>query len=83
VKSNLAFGAVLRLRRIRLGLSQNELASGAGLDRTYISLLELGRSSPTLETMYSLCGALNVQFQDLAQLIDDTLAKVEDDSTVG
>lgn len=77
---NLAFGRALRKHRIRLGLSQQELAMNAGLDRTYVSLLELGHRSPTLNTLYLLCGALNILFADFAQHIDDALADFEVDT---
>lgn len=41
-------------------MTQEALAFDSSLDRTYISLLELGSRSPTLDTMMSLCKALNV-----------------------
>lgn len=72
---NLAFGVALRQHRLSLGLTQQELAERAGLDRTYISLLELGRNSPTLETLYFLCEALNVPLPHFAQQIDNALTK--------
>lgn len=74
LKHNQALGRVLRQQRVKLGLSQQELAMTSGLDRTYISLLELGRKSPTLQTMYALCNAMNVIFPDFARWIDDSLA---------
>lgn len=46
--------------------SQEALAFDAGLDRTYISLLELGRKSPTLDTILALCQAMKLQFSELA-----------------
>lgn len=76
-KHNQALGRVLRQQRIKLGLSQQTLAMISGLDRTYISLLELGQKSPTLQTMYSLCRALNVMFPAFAHWIDDALADDE------
>lgn len=72
-KHNLALGRVLREQRIKLGLSQQNLAMISGLDRTYISLLELGQKSPTLQTMYALCRALNITFPDFANWIDGVL----------
>ena len=52
-------GDVLRARRERLGMSQEEIADRAGVDRTYISILERGLKSPTLETFERVCGALH------------------------
>jgi transcriptional regulator with XRE-family HTH domain len=63
---NLAFGRTLRKLRKARKLSQEKLAYEASLDRTYISLLELGRSSPTLESMAALAQALSVSLSELA-----------------
>ena len=59
------------LRRLRKsqGKSQEALAYDAGLDRTYISLLELGRRSPTLDTLLALCVATSTSLPEMAGLI--------------
>ena len=54
------FGANLKKLRKSAKLSQEQLANEAGLDRTYISLLERGLRNPTLECMASLALALGV-----------------------
>jgi len=51
-------GDVLRERREKLGLSQEAVAERAGVDRTYISILERGLKSPTLDTLEKVCAAL-------------------------
>ena len=51
-------GDVLREKREKLGLSQEEFAARAGVDRTYVSILERGLKSPTLETLEKICEAL-------------------------
>ncbi|WP_256679091.1 helix-turn-helix domain-containing protein [Pseudomonas sp. MWU12-2323] len=38
----------------------------AGLDRTHISVLELGRRSPTLDTLISICKVLGISLVELA-----------------
>lgn len=43
-----AFGVLIQERRKRLGISQEELAARAGLDRTYLSGLERGKRNPSL-----------------------------------
>ena len=53
-----AIGAKLRAVREKLGMSQEEVAERAGVDRTYISILERGLKSPTLDTMEKICAAL-------------------------
>jgi transcriptional regulator with XRE-family HTH domain len=56
---NKAFRAYLRKVRKKAHLTQEELAFKAELDRTYISLLELGRKGPTLVTIFRLCQVLD------------------------
>jgi transcriptional regulator with XRE-family HTH domain len=55
-----AFGKVLRDTRERAGLSQEALADEAGLDRTFIGMLERGKRQPTLETLFRIADALKV-----------------------
>jgi transcriptional regulator with XRE-family HTH domain len=51
-------GEILRAAREKAGLSQEQLAFRAGLDRTYISQLENDKKSPTVQTLFRLCGAM-------------------------
>jgi transcriptional regulator with XRE-family HTH domain len=55
-----AFDRVLREFRTKSGLSQEQLALNAGMDRTYISLLERGLRQPTLSTLFRLARILDV-----------------------
>lgn len=61
-----SFGQAVRGRRLRLGLSQEDLADRAALDRTYVSGVERGRRNPTLMVMQRLAAALEI---DLAKLV--------------
>lgn len=70
---NKAFGVVLREERKHQKMSQETLALNAGLDRTYISLLELGQHSPSLDTMMCLSEQLKVRFHCLAFRVDRLL----------
>lgn len=67
---NKAFGMALREIRKQQGFTQETLAFESGLDRTYISLLELGTSSPTLDTIVALCKALGVSLTQLASQVE-------------
>ncbi|HDR8911417.1 MULTISPECIES: helix-turn-helix domain-containing protein [Burkholderia] len=71
---NRAFGKVLRELRTARKATQESLGYAAGLDRTYISMLELGQRNPTLVTMLALCGALQISFTELAVKIEAGLA---------
>lgn len=55
-----AFGDVLRSVRKERGLSQEELGDKSGYHRTYVSLLERGLKSPSLQTIFQLSHALNI-----------------------
>jgi transcriptional regulator with XRE-family HTH domain len=59
-----AFAEALRQARRRRGLTQEQLAFAAGLDRTAISLLERARRSPSLETVFLIAEALNIPAAD-------------------
>ncbi len=72
---NKAFGYVLRELRKGHGYTQETLAFECGLDRTYISLLELGSNSPTLDTMIALCRALDVSLTQFSALIEGHMIK--------
>ncbi len=54
------FGQILKEFRIERGLSQERLGFESGYHRTYISLLERGRKSPSLNTIFKLAEALNI-----------------------
>lgn len=74
---NVAFGKALRALRRERRLTQEVLAFDSGLDRTYVSLLELGTRSPSLKTMVALCLALNISLTSLANHIEE-LVTVEE-----
>ncbi len=55
-----AFGKVLREIRQKHSLSQEDLGLESGYHRTYISLLERGEKSPSLNTIFHLAKTLGV-----------------------
>jgi transcriptional regulator with XRE-family HTH domain len=54
-------GDELRRAREEAGLTQEELAERAGIHRTYVSLLERDKKSPTIAVLFRLCRAVGVQ----------------------
>jgi transcriptional regulator with XRE-family HTH domain len=60
-----SFGAVVRQHRLRKDMSQEELAFEAGLTRNYISIVELGQQSPTLDTIEAIAQALGTTASNL------------------
>jgi len=53
------FGANLKAARVKMGLSQTDLAQAAGLLQQYVSLVELGKQNITLITAVALANAVN------------------------
>jgi transcriptional regulator with XRE-family HTH domain len=63
-------GEEIRKARLRTGFSQESLAEKSGLHRTYISLLERNKKSPTLETLFHICQALGVSAANLIKKVE-------------
>jgi transcriptional regulator with XRE-family HTH domain len=61
-------GRNVRRLRIALGLSQAALAERMGVDRAYVSGLELGQRNPTILTLWHIAKALGVK---LRQFFDE------------
>lgn len=64
------FGQVLRELRTRSGKTQEAVAFDAGLDRTYISMLERGLRQPSLETVLVLARALGIASSDIVAMVE-------------
>jgi transcriptional regulator with XRE-family HTH domain len=64
------FGEVLKELRTRSGKTQETVALDAGLDRTYISLLERALRQPTLETVLYLSRALDVSAAEIVAMVE-------------
>lgn len=59
-----ALGARVRMLRQARGLSQEKLAELAGLHRTYISSVELGKRNVSLLNIQALANALGVSVEE-------------------
>ena len=66
---------MVRARRQAAGLSQEALAVAAGLDRTYISMLERGERTPSLGTVLLLARALNTSMTSLVSATERKMLK--------
>lgn len=64
-------GTALREARRRAGLTQEELAHRAQIDRSYISLLENDRKSPTLDMLIRIAGTLGVRAWQLVKTAEE------------
>ncbi|MDH2918875.1 MAG: helix-turn-helix transcriptional regulator [Sideroxydans sp.] len=74
MEPEVAFGIVLRKLRKQRQLSQELLAHESGLERNYISLLELGRNSASIKTLFKLTPVLGVSVSEFMQQVESVLA---------
>ncbi|HHE46776.1 MAG TPA: XRE family transcriptional regulator [Bacteroidetes bacterium] len=63
-----------RVKSLRSGakLRQGELAERAGINRSYLSMIENGKSSPTVDVLERLARALHVSVSELMLYNDET-----------
>lgn len=60
-------GKRIKQLRIAKGLTQESLATRAGLTKSYISLLETGKKMPAIFTLSHIAGALGISVGDFFQ----------------
>jgi len=63
-------GEELRKARELAGLTQEQLSFQAGLSRPYVSQLERNLKSPTVDTLFRICDALEVEAADIIARVD-------------
>ncbi|UWE19257.1 helix-turn-helix domain-containing protein [Herbaspirillum huttiense] len=63
------------MRRLRnqASLTQEELAFEAGLERSYVSLVELAQKDPSFTTLQKIASALNFSMLELFQVYEEEL----------
>lgn len=69
------FGKVLRDIRLEKKISQEKLAEYCSLHRTYISLIERSKRSPTISTIFKLAKALDIEPSQLIKRVEIELSK--------
>ncbi len=63
-------GKELKKAREEAGLSQEKLAFGAEIDRSYVSLLENDKKSPTLDVLFRICDAMRIPASELIARVE-------------
>lgn len=71
---------MLRQRRIEAGVSQEELAHKADIDRTFVSMLERGLRTPGLGVVLSLAQGLGITGTDLVHEVEERLRQLAGDA---
>jgi len=61
-------------KKLRGELSQEALSGLAGLDRTHLSNIERGRRCPTLNTLFKLAYAFNMQPWELLKKLQEIMS---------
>ena len=75
------FGDFIRLKREQSGWTQPEAAAKIGIEQSYLSKLENGRSIPSADVYQRVCEAYGVSSAALYAAIDDeAVAEKEDRS---
>ncbi len=60
-----AFGRFLKIERVKRGMTQQEFADLLGLDRTFVGLLERGRSGTNIAELPRMARGLGLKPRDL------------------
>ena len=66
-----AFGIALKKIRLKKKLTQEELSLRAALARAYVSELEFGKKTASIETVFKLSKALNIKCSKLMDLVEE------------
>ena len=69
-RRSVLLGEALRRARNSAGISQEELAFDAKVDRTYISQLENGHKSPTVDVLFRICPILGMTASELIAQVE-------------
>jgi len=65
MQSGKKLGENLRKLRLKMNLSQGDLAKALDVDRAYISNIENGRMNPTLSTLEKIAEVLGISSSEL------------------
>ena len=65
-----ALGTALKERRNELGLTQEDVAGAAELDRPFITMIEAAKKQPTVSVLWRLAVALQLSPADFIERVD-------------
>ncbi|MBW7452876.1 helix-turn-helix transcriptional regulator [Paenibacillus sepulcri] len=55
---------------MKQGLSQEDLAYECDVDRSYISMIEVGRNEPSVTKIFDLCKGLKIKPSDFFKIVE-------------
>lgn len=65
---NSKIGTKIKLLRMKVSLSQEQLALQAGINKNSLGAIERGQSSPTVETLAKISEALGLELKELVDV---------------
>jgi transcriptional regulator with XRE-family HTH domain len=71
-------GKTVKAIRIKQGLSQEDLAHECNVDRSYISMIEVGRNEPSVTKIFELCKGLKIKPSDFFKLVEVEYEKAQE-----
>lgn len=71
-------GKTTKAIRIKKGLSQEDLAHECNVDRSYISMIEVGRNEPSVTKIFELCKGLKIKPSDFFKLVESEYANIQE-----
>ena len=66
-----AFGIVISRLRTEKGMSQENLSAFAGISRSHLTMLENGKKTARLDTIFSIASALEIKPSDLIKMVEE------------
>lgn len=66
-----AFGIVISRLRTEKGMSQENLSAFAGIARSHLTMLENGRKTARLNTVFGIADALGIKPSELIRMVEE------------
>ncbi|MEF3302487.1 helix-turn-helix domain-containing protein [Paenibacillus sp. GYB003] len=63
-------GKTIKAIRMKKGISQEDLAFSCDVDRSYISLIEVGKNEPSVSKIFEICEGLKIKPSDLIRMVE-------------
>ena len=71
-----AFGTVISRLRVQKGLSQEAASGLAGISRSHLAMLESGRKTVRLDTLWRIAETLGIRASELVELMEAETEKL-------
>lgn len=71
-------GKTVKAIRMKQGLSQEDLAHECDVDRSYISMIEVGRNEPSVTKIFDLCKGLKIKPSDFFKMVEGEYQKLSE-----